>query len=167
MRYHWAESFVDEIDCGGGYRYQVHYDENMMRPRISSIVSSDGVMLTYAYSADGQLRSCTVGGVAKASYRYDELSRLTETRNGEGLTVTHVAYDASGNQIVDEDSIDTISDGTSVRKKLAGGRIISVTDESGAVADFAYRVGGEFWKRLPPRKRDAACGGSSITRTVG
>ena len=139
--YKWYDGSLTDIEFGSGINYKIKYDRNHLHPKIDEITASEGVILKYNYQ-DGFLAECFVGNSKKVSYNYDNLNRISETRNSEGIVVKRNTYDDKGNLIENQECISDLSDGTNMKREILNGRIVKVTDESGGIAEYKYRKDG-------------------------
>jgi len=88
----------------------------------------------YEYSADG-LRTAMTDGTGTTTYKYDQLDRLTETKDGNGDKVSY------GYNLADEQTTINYPNGSEVTRKFDGdGRLKSVEDWLGHTTTFSYTL---------------------------
>jgi RHS repeat-associated protein len=102
--------------------------------RLIEATYSDGKTpdVKYEYNKDGD-RTKMVDGTGTTSYEYDQLDRLTGTKDGHGDTV---GYEYS---LANEQTAITYPNGKSIAREFdSAGRLKSVTDWGGHKTKFAY-----------------------------
>jgi RHS repeat-associated protein len=107
---------------------------------LTEVSYSDGETpsVKYEYNGDGE-RTKMTDGTGESTYSYDQLDRLTETKDGHGDTVKY-EYN-----LADEPTEITYPNGKSVSRTYDNdGRLESVTDWSGNTTKFAYDPDSEL-----------------------
>jgi RHS repeat-associated protein len=102
--------------------------------RLREVSYSDGITpkVTFSYDKDGNLTGM-VDGTGESTYEYDQLDRLTHSKNGNAETVSWT-YDVG-----DEPVCLTYPNGKSISRTYDNaGRLESVTDWLGHTTTFAY-----------------------------
>jgi RHS repeat-associated protein len=102
--------------------------------RLTAIAYSDGKTpgVKYEYDADGN-RTSMVDGTGTTTYGYDQLDRLTESKDGHGDKVAY-EYD-----VADEQTKITYPNGKAIQRSYdKAGRQLAVVDWLGGLTSFEY-----------------------------